>query len=192
MSRKKTRFVSVEVVEPNSYWDYTKLKNLNNFVCKTDDVEEVIHDMDSGEHYETEEEYQDEVKAILARPGTRNASVSFFGDDVSVEEFKLPASIKPGTEYIYKIYDYCGGKTNVGYGTRKEIITHISKVVKTKYVYVTHNGNSEKTEYSAKMISDTLDELEKTTSQLEIEPVGRSGMTDDMILVTAFRNCIKK
>ena len=130
------------------------------------------------------------VKAILAPDGTRNASTVFYGDDVSYEEVKLPASVKPGTKYIYKIYDYTGDKLSTEYGTQKEIVAHISKRIKTKYTYVMYNGEANKIEYSPKTVIDVLNELEKTTSQFSIEPLGRSGSTEDLMLVSIFENKI--
>ena len=147
--------------------------------------------MDINEYWKHEKNYLSEVRSILAKPGTRNASTVFFTDDVNVEEVKLPASIKPDTKYIYKVYDYSGDKLNTEYGTQKDILVYISKRVKTKYAYVTYNGKSGKIEYSPKAVTEILSELEETTSQFEIEPIGRSGNTSDVIFVTTFKNCIK-
>ena len=69
--------------------------------------------------------------------------------------------------------------------------TKVKQVVKSKYAYVTYNGQTRKIEYSPKTVAGILDELAKDTSQFEIEPVGRSGVTDTMILVTTFKNCVK-
>jgi hypothetical protein len=188
---KKEKILSIEVGEPNSTWDYSDSKILTNFICKKDDAEKVIVDMDQKEYWKHEKNYSEEVKSILAAPGTRNASNVFFVDDVFVEEVKLPASIKPGTKYVYKVYDYSGDRVASEYGTQKDIMAYISKKIKTKYVYVTYNGKMEKIEYSPKAVTDILNGLEKTTSQFEIESVGRSGATDNMMFVTMFKNCIK-
>ena len=191
MPRKKEKILSLEVGEPNSTWDYSNAKILKNFICKKDDAERVIVDMDQKEYWKHEKNYSEEVKSILAAPGTRNASNVFFHEDVNVEEVKLPTSIKPGTKYIYKIYDYSNDKVNSEYGTQKDIIAYISKKIKTKYVYVMYKGTVDKIEYSPKAVTDILNELEETTSQFEIESVGRSGMTDNMLMVSIFKNCIK-
>ena len=191
MPRKKEKILSLEVVETNSTWDYRKTRILNNFVCKANDAERTIQDMDQKEYWKHEKNYTDEMKAILAQPGTRGASNVFFSDDVNVEEVKLPASVKPGTKYIYKIYDYTGDKVSTEYGTQKDVLAYIGKKVKTKYVHVTYNGKGTKIEYSPKTVTDILNEQEKTTSQFEIEPIGRSGVTGDIILVSIFKNCIK-
>ena len=191
MPRKKEKILSLEVIEPNSTWDYREVKILTNFICKADDAERTIQDMDRREYWKHEKNYGPEVKAILAQPGTRNASTVFFTDDVNVEEVKLPTSIKSGTKYIYKVYDYCGDKLNTEYGTQKDILAYIGKKVKTKYAYVTYNGRGGRIEYSPKAVTGILNELEKTTSQFEIEPIGRSGITDGTILVTMFKNCLK-
>lgn len=191
MPRKKEIILSLEVGEPNSMWDYSNTKILRNFICKKDDAEKVIVDMDQREYWKHEKNYSEEVKSILAAPGTRNASTVFFHEDVNVEEVKLPASVKPGTKYVYKIYDYSNDKVNSEYGTQKDIIAYISKKIKTKYVYVMYKGTVDKIEYSPKAVTDILNELEETTSQFEIEPVGRSGMTDNMLIVSIFKNCIK-
>jgi len=58
-------------------------------------------------------------------------------------------------------------------------------------VYVMYKGTVDKIEYSPKAVTDILNELEETTSQFEIESVGRSGMTDNMLIVSIFKNCIK-
>ena len=191
MPRKKEKILSLEVLEVNSTWDYRGSKILTNFICKADDAERTIQDMDIKEYWKHEKNYLPEVRSILAQPGTRNASTVFFTDDVNVEEVKLPVSVKTGTKYIYKVYDCSGGKVNTEYGTQKDILAYISKRVKTKYAYVTYNGKSSRIEYTPKAVVDILNQQEKTTSQLEIEPVGRSGVTDDMILVSIFKNCIK-
>lgn len=191
MPRKKEKILSLEVGEPNSTWDYSNAKILKNFICKKDDAEKVIVDMDQKEYWKHEKNYSEEVKSILAAPGTRNASNVFFHEDVNVEEVKLPASVKPGTKYVYKIYDYSNDKVNSEYGTQKDIIAYISKKIKTKYVYVMYKGTMNKIEYSPKSVTDILNELEETTSQFEIESVGRSGMTDNMLIVSIFKNCIK-
>ena len=191
MPRKKEKILSLEVGEPNSTWDYSNAKILKNFICKKDDAEKVIVDMDQKEYWKHEKNYSEEVKSILAAPGTRNASNVFFHEDVNVEEVKLPASVKPGTKYVYKIYDYSNDKVNSEYGTQKDIIAYISKKIKTKYVYVMYKGTVDKIEYSPKSVTDILNELEETTSQFEIESVGRSGMTDNMLIVSIFKNCIK-
>lgn len=191
MPRKKEKILSLEVIEPNSTWDYRETKILNNFICKKDDAEKTIVDMDRREYWKHETGYKDEVKAILAAPGTRNSRDVFFHDDVNVEEVKLPASVKAGTKYVYKVYDYSGERVSTEYGTQKEILAYISKKIKTKYAYVTYNGTSQRIEYSPKAVTDILNELEKTTSQFAIESIGRSGMTDNSILVTMFKNCIK-
>lgn len=191
MPKKKEKIISVEVIEVNSTWDYRNTKILNNFICKKDDAEKMVAEMDRQELWKHERKYDEEVKSILAAPGTRNASSVFFTQDVSVEEPKLPSSVKPGTKYIYKVYDYFDGKLNTEYGTQKDILGYIGKKIKTKYVYVTRNGVEDRIEYSQKAIADIFDELEETTSQLEIVPAGRSGATNDSIIVSIFKNCMK-
>ena len=191
MPRKKEKIVSLEVIEPNSTWDYRPMKVLNNFICKADDAEKTVQEMDRREFWKHEPTYTSQVKAILAPAGTRNSSSVFFGDDVNVEEVKLPASLKTIPAYVYKIYDYTGEKCTTEYGTQKDVLAYISKKVKTKYAYVTYNGQSSRIEYSPKVVTDILKELAETTSQFEIEPVGRSGNTDTMIIVTTFKNCVK-
>ena len=191
MPRKKEIILSLEVGEPNSMWDYSNTKILRNFICKKDDAEKVIVDMDQREYWKHEKNYSEEVKSILAAPGTRNASTVFFHEDVNVEEVKLPASVKPGTKYVYKIYDYSNDKVTSEYGTQKDILAYIGKKIKTKYAYVMYKGTTNKIEYSPKAVTDILNGLEETTSQFEIESVGRSGMTDNMMIVTIFKNCIK-
>jgi hypothetical protein len=191
MPRKKEKILSLEVIEPNSTWDYRKTKILNNFICKKDDAEKTIVDMDLKEYWKHESGYKDQIKSVLADSGTRNASDVFFHDDVNVEEVKLPSSVKAGTKYVYKIYDYSGERVSTEYGTQKEILAYLSKKIKTKYAYVTYNGSSQRIEYSPKAVTDILNELEKTTSQFAIESVGRSGMTDNSLLVTMFKNCVK-
>ena len=183
--------MSLEVIETNSTWDYRPSKILTNFICRADDAEKTIQNMDVKEYWKHERNYDNEVKAILAQPGTRNASSVFYTDEVSVEEVKLPASVKTGTKYVYKLYNYCGEKLNTEYGTQKDMLAYISKKIKTRYVYVTYFGKCNKIEYSPKAVADILNELEKTTSQFEIEAAGRSGSTDDIIFVTPFKNCIK-
>ena len=191
MPRKKERILSLEVGEPNSMWDYSNTKILRNFICKKDDAEKVIVDMDQREYWKHEKNYSEEVKSILAAPGTRNASNVFFHEDVNVEEVKLPATVKPGTKYVYKIYDYSNDKVTSEYGTQKDILAYIGKKIKTKYAYVMYKGTTNKIEYSPKAVTDILNGLEETTSQFEIESIGRSGMTDNTLIVTIFKNCIK-
>ena len=191
MPRKKERILSLEVGEPNSMWDYSNTKILRNFICKKDDAEKVIVDMDQREYWKHEKNYSEEVKSILAAPGTRNASNVFFHEDVNVEEVKLPVTVKPGTKYVYKVYDYSNDKVTSEYGTQKDILAYIGKKIKTKYAYVMYKGTTNKIEYSPKAVTDILNGLEETTSQFEIESVGRSGMTDNMLIVTIFKNCIK-
>lgn len=191
MPRKKVKIVSLEVTEPNSTWDYRSNKLLNNFVCKQEDTEKALFDMDRKECWRKEKKYADEVKAVLAAPGTRNARNSFFTDSISMEEIKLPTSVKGDTKYIYKFYDYSGENLTTDYGTQKDIISHISKRIKTKYAYVNYNGQEEKIEYSPKTVANILSGLEETTSQFEIEPFGRSGSTEDSIIVAIFKNCLK-
>jgi hypothetical protein len=191
MPRKKERILSLEVGEPNSTWDYSSTKILRNFICKKDDAEKAIVDMDQKEYWKHEKNYSEEVKSILAAPGTRNASNVFFHEDVNVEEVKLPTTVKPGTKYVYKVYDYSNDKVTSEYGTQKDILAYISKKIKTKYAYVMYKGTTNKIEYSPKAVTDILNGLEETTSQFEIESVGRSGMTDNMLIVTIFKNCIK-
>ena len=190
MVKKKKAILAVEMLEINSTWDYRGRKIFNNFICNQENAESAMIDMDIKETWKHEKGYSDELKGILAERGTRNASETFFGDDVCVEEVKLPASIKPSTKYIYKIYDYAGDKLNVEYGAQKDAMAYISKKIKTKYAYVSYNGIGEKIEYSPKTVTDILDELESTTSQFEIEPVGR-GDADEIIIVSIFKNCIK-
>ena len=191
MPRKKEKIVSLEVAEPNSTWDYRNAKILKNFVCKKGEAERVIIDMDQKEYWKHEKKYPENVKAILAEEGTRNASNEFFGDDVYVDEVKLPASVKADTKYVYKVYDYTGDRVTTEYGTQKDILGYIGKKIKTKYAYVTYNGQGEKIEYTPKNVAAILNELEKTTSQFEIETYGRSGSTDSSIIVSIFKNCIK-
>lgn len=191
MPRKKEKIISLEVGEPNSTWDYRNMKILKNFVCKKDEAEKVITNMDQKDYWKHEKEYADKVKAILADQGTRNASNAFFSDDVYVEEIKLPASVKADTKYVYKVYDYTGDRVTTEYGTQKDILGYIGKKIKTKYAYVTYNGRGEKIEYTPKNVAAILNELEKTTSQFEIEAYGRSGFTDSSIIVSIFKNCIK-
>lgn len=191
MPKKKKKVVSLEVIEANSKWDYRPARILRNFICKEEDAEKTVQDMDTKETWKHEEGYQKQVKAILAPEGTRNASTVFYTDDVAVEEVKLPLSMKTIPEYVYKIYDYTGEKCSTEYGTLKDVLAYLSKKVKTKYAYVTYNGETKKIEYSPKTVSDILKELAETTSQFEIEPVGRSGITDTVVMVSTFKNCVK-
>lgn len=191
MPKKKKVAVSLEFVELNPTWDYRKTRIFNNYICNRDDAEKLMPEMDVKELWKHEKNYSNELKAILAPHGTRNSSEVFFGNDVSVEEVKLPDSVKPSTKYVYKIYDYFGGKLNVEYGTQKDAVSYITKKIKTKYVYVAYNGTSDRVEYSPKDIVDILNELEPTTSQFEIEPASRSGDSNDIIMVSIFKNCIK-
>ena len=191
MPRKKEKILSLEVAEVNSMWDYRPARILTNFICKADDAERTIQDMDRKECWKHEKNYTSAVKSILAQPGTRNASNVFYTDEVHVEEVKLPATVKAGTKFIYKVYDYSGDKVSTEYGTQKDILAYIGKRIKTKYAYVTYNGKSGKIEYTPKAVTEILDGLEESTSQFEIEPVGRSGVTGDMIFITTFKNCIK-
>ena len=191
MPRKVEKIIAVEVVEPNSCWDYRETRVLTNFICKKDEAEKVIVDMDRRDYWKHKKNYSDEVKAILAPAGTRNASMVFFGDDVNVEEVKLPANVKDSTKYVYKVYDYVGEKLTAEYGTQKDALSAITKKIKTKYAYVTYNGETRKIECTPKAVTDILNGLEETTSQFEIESVGRSGNTSDTILVSIFKNQIK-
>ena len=191
MPKKKRKIMSLEVLEPNSTWDYSAFKVLNNFICDAEDAEKTIQEMDIREYWKHETTYKDQMKGILSTPGTRNASTVFFGDDVRIEEVKLPSTVKSSTKYVYKVYDYVGDKVNVEYGTQKDAIAVISKRIKTKYAYVTHNGEVTRIEYSPKTVAGILDGLEETTSQLEIESVGRSGMTSDPVIVSIFKNKMK-
>ena len=191
MPKKKKKVVSLEVLEVNSKWDYQPARTLRNFICNAEDAEKTVQDMDIKELWKHEPGYQKQMKAILAPEGTRNASTVFFTDDVAVEEVKLPLSMKTIPPYVYKYYDYTGEKCTTEYGTMKDILAYISKKVKTKYAYVTYNGKTRKIEYSPKAVSDILTGLQETTSQFEIEPVGRSGNTDTMIMVSTFKNCVK-
>lgn len=190
MPKKKKKILSVEMLEINSTWDYRNARIFNNFMCNQEDVESTMVDMDRKEYWKKGQQYKDEVKSILAPRGTRNASEMFFDNDVCVEEVKLPASIKPTTKYIYKIYDYSGDKLNIEYGTQKDAVAYISKKIKTKYAYVSYNGINGKIEYSPKAVVETLNSLENTTSQFSIEPLGRSGSTEDLLLVSIFENKI--
>ena len=191
MPRKKRKIMSLEVLEPNSTWDYSAFKVLNNFICDADDAEKTVQEMDRREFWKHEPDYKNQMKGILSAPGTRYASNSFFDDDVRVEEVKLPASVKPSTKYVYKVYDYFGEKVSTEYGTQKDAIACIGKRIKTKYAYVTYNGTGTRIEYSPKKVADILNGLEETTSQFQIESIGRSGMTSDPIIVTIFKNELK-
>ena len=191
MPRKKEQVLSVEVVETNSTWDYRDTRILKNFICKKSEAEKVIVDMDLRDTWKHEAKFSDNVKAILAAPGTRNASSVFFTDDVNVEEVKLPLSMKTVPPYVYKIYDYTGDKCSTEYGTQKDVLVYLSKKIKTKYAYTTYNGKTSKMEFSTKAVAEILNGLSETTSQFEIEPAGRSGITDTMIIVSQFKNCLK-
>ena len=188
MPRKKKKIVSLEVLEVNSIWDYRNTKILHNFICNEDDAENMVQKMDVREFWRSEKDYEKQVKAILAPSGTRNASSQFYSDDISYEEVSLPASVKPGTKYIYKVYDYCGEKLNTEYGTQKDAVAYLSKKIKTKNAYVSYHGKNEKIEYTPKAVIDILNDLEETTSQFAIEPVGRSGSTEEIIILSNFKN----
>ena len=191
MPRKKKKIISLEVAEPNSTWDYSTGRTLTNFICNDEDAPKKVMEMDRRETWKHERGYDDQVKAILSPMGTRNFSNVFFTDEVCVEEVKLPSTVRPSTPYIYKVYDYTGGRITTEYGTPKDIIAYITKKIKTKYVMVSHNGKSERMEYVPKTLSDILGELENDTSQLEIEPIGRSGVTNNPIMVSIFKNCLR-
>lgn len=191
MPKKKEKIVSLEVIEMNSLWDYRSSRILQNFICKKDDAEKTVADMDLKDYWKHEKNYANEVKAILAAPGTRNSNSVFFNQDVNVEEVKLPSSVKPSTKYVYKVYDYLGDKLNTEYGTQNDIVSYIGKRVKTKYACVTYNGKNNRIEYSPKAVTEILNGLEDTTSQFEIEPIVRSGATKGTILVSIFKNRIK-
>ena len=83
MPKKKKKVVSLEVIEANSKWDYRPARILRNFICKEEDAEKTVQDMDTKEIWKHEEGYLKQVKAILAPEGTRNASTVFFTDDVA-------------------------------------------------------------------------------------------------------------
>lgn len=191
MPRKKEQVLSVEVVETNATWDYRDTRILKNFICKKSEAEKVIVDMDLRDTWKHEAKFSDNVKAILADPGTRNASSVFFTDDVNVEEVKLPLSMKTVPPFVYKIYDYTGEKCSTEYGTQRDVLTYLSKKIKTKYAYTTYNGKTSRIEFSTKAVAEILNALSETTSQFEIEPAGRSGVTDTMIIVSQFKNCLK-
>jgi len=191
MPRKKQKIVALEVVEANSKWDYRPARVLTNFICKEEDAEKTVQEMDRLEFWKHEPDYTSQVKAILAPAGTRNASTVFYNDDVNVEEIKLPSSVKGGTKYIYKVYDYSSDRVQTEFGTQKDALAYISKKIKTKYAYVNYNGETRKIEYTAKAVTEILNGLEETTSQFGIESVGRSGNTDNNILVSIFKNCVK-
>ena len=191
MPRKKEKLLAIEVIETNSSWDYRPTRAFHNFICKETSADKMITDADLQENWKYDKEYSSNLKAILATPGTRNHSYVFYGSEVCVEEVKLPASVKPGTKYIYKVYDYTGGKLITDVGTQKDIISYLGKRIKTKYACVSSNGKSEKIEYSQKTIAEMLSGLEETTSQLQIEPVGRSADSDETMLISIFENRIK-
>lgn len=191
MPRKKEKILALEVVETNSLWDYRPTRAFHNFICKDTAAEKTVTDLDLKENWKHDKDYPDNVKAILAPFGTRSHNCNFYGSEVCVEEVRLPASVKAGTKYIYKVYDYAGGKLNTEIGTQREAVAYIGKKVKTKYAYVTSNGRSQRIEYSPKAVAEILDGLEETTSQFQIEPIGRSGATDETILVSIFKNQIK-
>lgn len=191
MPRKKKKIVSMEVLEINSMWDYRNSKALRNFVCYEEDVEDTVKEMDTKETWKHEKDYEKQLKRVLAPSGTRNASNSLYSDDVAYEEVKLPSTIKPATKYIYKVYDYCDGKVSSEYGTQKDALAYINKKIKTKSAYVSYNGRNGRIEYSQKAVGEILGWLEDTTSQFSIEPLGRSGDTGEMILVSIFKNRLK-
>ena len=183
--------MSLEVAEVNSTWDYRKSRKLYNFICNEGDVEGIVREMRKNEYWIKDSSFDSQLKAILAPQGTRNSSNYFFGDDVAVEEIKLQTPPKPSMKYFYKIHDYSNEKLSYEYGTPKDIIAYISKKVKTKYAEVSYNGKTEKIENTSANIAEILDELEITTSQFYIEPVGRSEMNNVMILVSIFNNYVK-
>lgn len=192
MPRKKNKILSLEVAEINAQWDYSNRKNLKNFICNQEDAEETVKKMDRKELWRQEKNYSSQVSAILAPRGTRNSSNVFYGDEVNIEEVKLPKTVKPNTEYVYKLYDYFGEKLNAEYGTQRDIVSYISKRVKTKYAIATYNGKCRKIENTQKAVIDILSTLESTTSQFGIEPISRStGDTEDIIIVSIFQNCVK-
>ena len=190
MPRKKKKVMSLEVLEINSLWDYRKCRVLRNFICNDGDAEKLIPEMDVREFWKHQTDYQKQVKAILAPAGTRNASCCFYGDEIAYEEAKLPDSVKAATKYIYKIYDYNGVKLNTEYGTQKDAVSYIAKKIKTRNADVRYNGESRRIEFSPKAVTEILNELEETTSQFSIEPVGRSSC-EETILVSIFKNCMK-
>ena len=191
MPRKKDKLVSLEVMETNATWDYRGSRTLHNFICKKDDAERVILDMDTQERWKHEKKYADQVKSIFAPSGTRNSSNVFFTDEVAVEEVKLPKTIKATDKYIYKVYDYFGDRVSSEYGNQKDILAYVAKKIKTKYAYVSYNGVGRKIEYTPKTLGGILNSLEATTSQLEIEPLGRSGNTDGSMIISIFNNRTK-
>lgn len=192
MPKKKSKILSLEVSEINAQWDYSSSKPFRNFICKEEDVEETLERMLTKSATKHEKTYTDQVEAILAPRGSRKSSNVFFGEEVSVEEAKLPKSIKPTSSFVYKLYDYTDNKLKTEYGTQKDAVSYISKRIKTKYAVVTHNGRAQKIENTQKAMIDILSHLEDTTSQLGIEPIGRTtGDTEDIIIVSIFKNCVK-
>ena len=191
MPRKKKKLISLEVVETNSLWDYRNSRVLTNFICNEEDAEKTFQKMDRKELWKHEADYMKQVKSVLAPAGTRNASSIFFTDDVSVEEVKLPASMKTVPGYVYKVYDYSAEKVVTEYGSQKDIISYLSKKIKVKNVIALADGETRKVECSPKSLASVLGGLEETTSQVSFEPVGRSGCTGDIYIVSVFKNCIK-
>ena len=191
MPKRKKKVITLEVLEPNSTWDYRESRILNNFVCTEDGIDKAMIASDKGEYWKHEKNYVKEKTSIFAKKGTRGASDVFFTDSVAVEETKLPSSIKSGTKYVYKVYDYFDDKLNTEIGTQKDIVSYITKKIKTKYALVNYNGQDQKIEYAPKAITGILDGLEETTSQFTIEPYGRSGNTGDVIMVSIFKNYVK-
>lgn len=191
MPRKKIKYLSLEVVEANSTWDYRKSRSVKNFICKEDDFETTMTDMLTKETYKHDKHLKDEMKGVLAPKGTRNASDLFFGDTVNVEEVKLPASIKSSTDFVYKVSDYSNDKLNTEYGAIKDAIAYINKKIKTKYAYVSYDGETKRIENNPKAVTDILNELKDTTSVFTIEASGRSGVTDNFIIISTFKNEIR-
>ena len=191
MSRKKKKVIALEVIEVNATWDYSGSRILTNFICNEDDIDKTMIASDRNEYWKHEKNYVKERDSIFAKKGTRGASDVFFTDYVSVDEVKLPPNIKASTKYVYKIYDYSNDKLNVELATQKDVISYLTKKIKTKYVLANYNGKSEKFEYVPKTVAGILDGLEETTSQFTIEPYGRSGGTGDEIMITIFKNYAK-
>ena len=192
MPRKKEKIISLEVIEPNSTWSYIKERPFYNFICKKDEAEDILKTQDRRGLTGNMKQYESEVKSILAPSGTRNSSSVFFGNEVGVEEVSLSPKTLTGAKYVYKIYDYTGEKMHTEYGVQKEAIAYITKRIRSKYAYITHDGIEERIEYNPKQISELLTGLEFTTSQLEIAPSGRTGPTNDILLVSVFRNLVMK
>lgn len=190
MPRKKQQIMAFESLQPDTLHPNRMI--VRNFISSKDTVRRYLEEEDRDGLSSMEPRIGEDFDKLLSfKTELRGGAGNIGSDDVFLEEVKLDPSVKPTTDFIWKVFDYGGSNRLLTYTCPKKAVDYVKRKIKTKIVEICYDGIKERCEFTPEKLEEIMSKVQDETIDISIIPIGRGGVENEMILMVPFKNHLK-